>query len=162
MNLQSGRIPGLMGAAAFAVCALAGCIGDPGPAGGPVDMSGARALWRSREPALYAYTATYTCFCLIGPVHVLAGRDSVLTAQEASIPPGTLTDAAHKQHYAIDSLLAEVGALLDRDHDSHRVSFDKTYGFPDTVYIDFDRQMADEEYGLRITDFHPVASRTLP
>lgn len=139
--------------AALAALSLTGCIGDPEAP----DLDAPRALWGRMEPVSYGYTVRHTCFCVGGPVYVVADRDSVLTAKmEGPAPGDTLTDVPSPQDYSMEALFDEVEERLQRRHDSHRVSFDPAYGFPADIYIDFEKGVADEEYGLVITDFRPL------
>lgn len=142
--------------AALAAVSILSCIGDPDAPG----FNAHRAQWDQNEPALYAYTVRHVCFCYGkgAPVHVVASRESVLTAKmEGYDSLGILAGAPSPQSYSIDSLFNEVDEKLRYRHDSRRVSFDSAYGFPASVYIDFEKQAADEEYGLEISDFRPVS-----
>lgn len=137
---------------------LTGCLGEPDSP----DIKGPRARWRDQEPALYAYTVEHTCFCKVGPVHVMASRESVLVAQKTSrgldspVPAGAPENVAAKQDYSIEALFDEVESQLRRKHDGHGITYDKIYGFPAEVRIDFEKRAADEEYGLVISDFRAV------
>lgn len=131
---------------------LQSCISDAPSS----PLGNAEADWRRSEPDTYAYTVTHVCFCPGGPVEVMANRDSVLSVQALPGGRGILDPSRDKRGYAIDSLIREVRANLDRKHDSHTLHFDKTYGFPDSVFIDFDNHATDEEYGLIISDFRPI------
>lgn len=143
-------------AAALASFSLQGCVGDPDAP----DLDAQRARWNKNEPAFYSYTVRHICFCYGkgAPVHVVASRESVWVAKmEGYDSMGILTDAPSPQSYSIDSLFDEVDGKLRHRHDSRRVSFDPTYGFPADVYIDFEKQAADEEYGLEISEFRPMS-----
>lgn len=135
---------------------LAACVSDPETSAPPdsdtPDLTAPRMRWEENEPAAYAYTVSRHCFCAGGPVHVVADRDSVVSAvaEPGRGLPEILPDI---QIYSMDSLFAEVQSASARDAHSRRLSFDATYGFPDSVAIDFSAQMADEEYSLVITDF---------
>ena len=147
---------GILSSAALAAAFLMGCISDPDSP----DLKTHRTQWNKNEPALYSYTVKHTCFCegKGAPVHVVASRESVLVAKmEGYDSLGILTDAPSPQSYSIDSLFDEVDGRLQYRHDSRRVSFDSAYGFPASVYIDFEKQKADEEYGLEISDFRPIS-----
>ena len=145
-------------AAAMALTALSfmGCVGD---SGGESPIQDRRGQWRKREPASYSYTVTRNCHCLGGPVQVIASRDSVLSARESresTLSPFPEVAPLDKREYSIEAVFDEVEARVNRPHDSHSLSFDGTYGYPDSFAYDESRTMADDEYGLTITDFTAI------
>ncbi|MDB5103804.1 MAG: putative lipoprotein [Fibrobacteres bacterium] len=133
-----------------AALALSGCVTD---ASGRVDLSGPRAKWKANEPAEYAYTIRRFCECIPGTVMVTANRDSVVSAYA---PGFVFEELGDKQRYSIDSLFSEVETALARSYDTRSVGFDDMYGFPDSVSIDFEKQVADEEFSLFIQDFRKL------
>jgi hypothetical protein len=71
---------------------------------------------------------------------VVASRDSVLSVQElpeggrSSFPDGMLVDK--KQDFSIEAVFDEVESMVNRRHASHSLSFDGTYGYPDSFAYD--------------------------
>lgn len=136
---------------------LSACLSDPTtpphPESDSPDLTGARMQWDRSEPEAYAYTVRRYCFCAGGPVYVIANRDSVVSAEADAGSRGFQGGIPDKQAYSIDSLFAEVQSVAGRNFHSRSFSFDATYGFPDSVAIDFELLLADEEYSLVIDGF---------
>jgi hypothetical protein len=151
------RMKGLMAALALAGFGLSGCMNDSGndKASG-IDLNASRSKWTVSEPAEYTYTIHRYCECSPAKVLVRANRDSVISAELPAENLATPTTLPDRQGFSIEAVFSELGKALDRDSDSRKVSFNGTFGFPDTVEIDFDKGMADEELFLRITDFTVV------
>jgi hypothetical protein len=143
----------LAAAMAAAALSLMGCIGD---SGGESAIAAHRAQWRKQEPEAYSYTVTRNCHCLGGPIRVIASRDSALSVSELReltvfpLPEGAPLD---KREYSIEALFDQVESMVGRRHTSHSLSFDGTYGYPDSFAYDESETMADDEYGLTISDF---------
>ena len=53
----------------------------------------------------------------------------------------------------IDELFAYVGKSIERKPYQKSITYNSVYGYPESVYFDFEKTMADEEIGYRITGF---------
>jgi hypothetical protein len=55
--------------------------------------------------------------------------------------------------YTIDQLFALVEISIERNPYVKTIQYNSTYGFPQSSFFDFNKQMADEEIGHEVTDF---------
>jgi hypothetical protein len=129
---------------------LLSCVSDPEPKPG--------TGWQEKKPAAFSYTYQRNCFCppdWRGPFSVYADSVSVdsVFRRFAGGDGDSVAITENLQSYSIDSIRAELNAMLELDHDTAIVRYDSVYGFPASAYIDFNFQAADEEYGFTITDF---------
>jgi hypothetical protein len=138
---------------AFAAMVFSGCVTDPET----VDLSAFKAKWKRMEPAAYQYHVKRPCECWPEDVEVRATRDSVLSIHVLDAVQFPILE---RQDFSIDNLFAEVEQVMARKYATRSLSFDEDFGFPDTVHIDFDKQVADEEYSLVISDFHTLDTLT--
>ena len=113
----------------------------------------------------YEYTYTRICFCqeeFLGPFNVKVDENGVVTE--------VTNIGDHEKNMVVDTTgntmwnvptITEVfetieNALLPSDGElpafSLDVVYDKKYGFPQDIYIDFDERIADEEFGAIISN----------
>jgi hypothetical protein len=111
--------------------------------------------WKDSKPSSFSYTLRRDCFCpqeWTGPFLINATDDSVWKVRRIS-GTDTLSVTTALQGYSIDSLLAKVREALLENPDSSYIWYDKTFGYPVRAWFDFERGMADEEWGLTVTHF---------
>jgi hypothetical protein len=135
----------------FIACALVSCVSEPELDAKP---------WTQRKFGLetFTYKLQRLCECIpeyTGPFLVRAVPQGVLEVRRVR-PSDTILVTEGVQSYSIDSLIAEGGRELARKHASSMIRYHDVYGFPEYVYIDFVRRIADEEYTFEITDFVAV------
>ncbi|MEO7423781.1 MAG: DUF6174 domain-containing protein [Fibrobacteria bacterium] len=140
----------------LAAAIFQGCLGDTTGPTRTWDGIVAAEKWRRSEPDLYSYTVSYLGFWSGGPVHVVANRDSVLSAEADTAGLGGSAVITDKQKYSIDSLMTEVAAQSASRHDSENIHYHQTYGFPESAYIDWKDRELDGGFGLIISDFAPI------
>ena len=145
--------------------ALHGCaVLEPEPdAADRRALSRARALWQRVGPSSYRYVYARRC----GECSPYATRAAWVTVSR-----GLVVDAAYVEGNepinegpqafgTVDSLFA----LVQRAYDEHaadvRVQYDATLGYPTDVWVDWRRDMADEEGGFSASALTPYASVAL-
>jgi hypothetical protein len=131
---------------------LPACTDDSGTGVDPDLVHAAAARWNEKEPASYAYTLRYDCFCAYNLVHVTANRDSVVSAYSIQGKDSSLV-TQHPQAFSIDSLFA---GLEDLPRGRSSVTFDGTYGFPERVEVEAEKMVVDGGYIRTISDFRPL------
>ncbi len=129
-------------------CSLLGAGRDDDSA-----LADARARWAAHGPDAYTMTQSRSCFCpreVTGPFEVTVrdGEVASVALDGASVP----TDRARSVEALFD-LIADAHA---RDAAEVRVSYDPALGYPTEVWIDYDRQMADEETGYTMSALAPA------
>lgn len=140
-------------AALSLLLAASGCSVVGASRGGDPALAEARARWEARGPADYAMTQSRSCFCprdVTGPFEV-AVRDGAITSvtfDGASVP----TDRAQ----SVDALFDLIADAYARDAAEVRVRYDPALGYPTEIWIDYDRQMADEETGYTVSALSPL------
>lgn len=144
---SSARIATL--ACLFAITACAVLEPEPGAADRRA-LSRNRALWQRMGPQSYRYVYLPRC----GECAPNYQRATWVTVQRGIVVDAEYVDGGEPvltgpQVYAtVDSLFA----LVERAYDNHaadvRVSYDATLGYPTEVWIDWRRDMADEEGGF--------------
>lgn len=112
-------------------------------------VEAARATWAERTNDRYSYTVETICFCpASAPVRVTVDGEQVMSEPIDDRPVewtgGVKTIEAH---------FADIVELLDGQVIDLEVAFDAATGVPRQYSVDRDRQIADEEYSLIISDF---------
>ena len=101
-------------------------------------------------PQSYSYIVRITCECpaeVTRPVVVWVDRGSVefLFYEDDGRPvPLSIADSFP----SVEQLFDAIQDAIDRNADSVDVEYDFTYGYPTSVYIDYDRRVADEELSV--------------
>ncbi|HEX2571231.1 MAG TPA: DUF6174 domain-containing protein [Polyangia bacterium] len=154
------RVQGIL--ATLLIGLFAGACGD-GDKTGYDDLLRNRALWESKNIKNYEYQFQWVCFCLVErttPVRVTVEKNQitrvVTTEQRRDIDRKQFTE-----YQTIDGLFDLITDAYRRAEDV-RVEYNETYGYPTSVYIDYQKAIADEELGFSITDFMPVESIVRP
>ena len=101
-------------------------------------------------PLSYSYVVRISCNCpsdVTRPVTVWVDRGSVeyLFYED----DGRAVPLSYAGSFpSVERLFAEIQDAIDSRADYIDVQYDFTYGYPTSVYIDYDRRIADEELGL--------------
>lgn len=122
-----------------------------------------RALWESKNIESYEYNFQWVCFCLVErtmPVRITVERNRI-TRVMAMEENRDLDRKQFSEYRTIDGLFDLITDAYQRAEDV-RVEYDGAYGYPTSVYIDYQRILADEELGFSVTDFIPVEAMTRP
>jgi hypothetical protein len=142
----------VVGSLLFSGCGSSGSTGTtPGTQG--------RARWQSRGIDSYAYTLQVSAFTTQEynqPVRVTV-RNGVTESVRYVDPsigddPGA-GDPFFDDFETIDKLFEKIEDAQQQNADELRAQYDAVYGFPKDVFVDIREQMADEEYGFKVTDF---------
>lgn len=144
--------------AALVPLALLACALDPFAAQGPGDLRANRAVWERQELRDYRYTIVRSCECLpemSGPA-VIEVRDG----RTVSVTPAQGGRAVLRESFerldTVEELFAAVRDAVDRDAHSLRVRYDPRRGYPAEFFVDYDREVADDEHGFTVTGFEPL------
>jgi hypothetical protein len=101
-------------------------------------------------PLSYSYTVRVSCDCpseITRPVVVWVDRGSIeYQFYEDDGRPVPLSIA--NSFPSVEQLFDAVQDGIDRRADNIDVQYDFTYGYPTSVYIDYDRRVADEELSV--------------
>ena len=126
---------------------LIGCGGGSSPSGFAETLAQARRQWAAQGLHSYRFTIQRSCFC---PEEYT--RPVTITVRE-----GAAVDAP--EHLVAYSTIERLLDTVATAHASKADQLDVTYdpgGWPQRVFVDQNKLMADEEYSLTITDVHPL------
>jgi len=101
-------------------------------------------------PLSYSYTVRVACDCpsdITRPVDVWVDRGSIeylLYTDDGRPVPFSYSNSFP----SVEQLFDAIQDGIDRQADFIDVEYDPTYGYPTSVFIDYDRRMADDELSL--------------
>lgn len=111
------------------------------------DLEKQLAKWRSYNLENYSFEFQASCFCI--PefnewVTVTVRNDTVssVTILSTEQPP---VELALTNWFTIDQLFDKVFEAV-REAEEFDVAYNKRYGYPELLSVDFDKQIADEEF----------------
>ena len=139
--------------AALLLPALVACDGITGVDDLSREQSRLDRNWdrfQSTAPLSYTYTVRVACDCptdVTRPVTVWVDRGSIeylLYADDGRPVPLSYANSFP----SVEQLFDAIQDGIDRQADYLDIEYDPTYGYPTSVYIDYDRRVADEELSL--------------
>jgi len=110
-----------------------------------------KKLWKNTAPKLYSFVVHKSCFCPREENIQVSVKDGQID-ESKYIPSNTPLSAMSKVK-KIDDYFAIIQDALDKNAHKATVTYDKTYGFPSNIAIDYNEQIADEEIYYTITHF---------
>lgn len=109
--------------------------------------------WRSHKPATYEFTVAALCFCGISNLHNPTFRVDAAGAPHPSEAVSPDLERFYEPYDTIDKIFNVLKSYIDRDPYRMRVEYDLELGYPRTADIDPRQFVADDELGLRVTNF---------
>ncbi|UCC75012.1 MAG: hypothetical protein JSV86_10800 [Gemmatimonadota bacterium] len=117
-----------------------------------------RALWESEGPASYSFDYHVVCYCLPEVT-----RPVTITVQHGEVVSVTYVDTGEPvdtpclcDYPTVDDLFDEIESVLAEDPYSVRVDYDPELGYPADFFVDYDLQIADEEWGFDVLRLDPL------
>jgi hypothetical protein len=131
----------------MALALLAGCGGNVSSTNPERELRTTRANWAARGLRSYKFTVQKSCFC----------PEEYTKAVTITVQNGVAIDSpGHLRAYdTVDKLLDTIGEALTNKADQINMDFHRD-GWPRSFYIDQSQRIADEEYGLTVTDLTPL------
>ena len=116
--------------------------------------------WQNTNISHYRYTLSISCFCVFAQdmplvVEVQNGKVISMEYKNGKEIDSSLRELFNK-YATIDRIFAEVNASLNGGADSVVVKYHPTYGFPTDVTIDVQKQAADDELYLTLSNFEKL------
>lgn len=146
------------------LCVLTGCDSDPvvlvdavgeGVEGTtPADLADARAAWAANGPDAYRIAYVRFCECsteTAGPWTVEVRGGAVAEATSNGERP------ERSQPLTVEGLYETVADAFEREAASVLFRYDPATGLPVAVSVDYDVQIADEEFSVRVTSFRALS-----
>ena len=123
--------------------------------GATTQLDSARDRWEGHDLQNYTFQFRWVCFCMreyVQPAR-LTVRDGMIVSgvdpeSGEALEPDRLDDFR-----TIDELFGDIEQAIADSAEEVRLSFDPMWGFPNDVYIDRSRMIADEERGWIIESF---------
>jgi len=143
--------------AALLLFAATGCTDPTGSLGvpGADRISAQRALWESQNIDDYTFETRRLCFCgFVGwlEVTVEGGVVQSITVLEQEDVPASVAE----EYPTVDELFDILAEAVEKDAVRIDVTWHETLGYPETFYIDYSRNIADEELGHDIRLLSPT------
>ncbi|WP_293995312.1 DUF6174 domain-containing protein [Sphaerotilus sp.] len=136
---------------------LSGCGGGEAPLVveplAPHTFSVARQAWTSLALPAYRFTLATACFCITESEIEVTVRDGKVSS---AVYVDTRTSVSPERLLALPTLtvLFDIGNDAYARHAAEvRFAPNARYGFLESIYIDYDVQMADEERGYQVSGF---------
>ena len=121
----------------------------PAEIGAALDQS--RQQWEALGPSDYRFTFQRICFCLRDYTRevVLEVRDGdIVSAHYADTGAAVVDQGVLESYRTIGEMFEFIDDAIDQRAVQIDVEYDGARGFPVSIYVDFDRRIADEETGF--------------
>jgi len=106
--------------------------------------------WQSHAIKNYQFTEQLNCFCIVrGPFLITVTSNEVTAVKNKE---GNDADNYRVSVKTIDDLFLYIKTSLEKKPAIATIKYNDTYGYPESIYFDFDKQMADEEMGYIISE----------
>jgi hypothetical protein len=118
-----------------------------------------RSLWETQAIGHYSFDLNITCFCAI--IGMMPLSIEVQDGQLVSINPADGTDISnlsgiYENVSTIDKLFETIEQAAGQDPATLNVSYDPTYGYPISIYLDPAASTADDEIGYDVSNFQAL------
>lgn len=109
--------------------------------------------WKWIKSAIFDYEVdeSLNCFCVIAGKHQLLVVDNHVVS--ATNSQGEAVANPTQYFKTVDQLFQFIEESLKKNPARADITYDSTYGYPKSIYIDFDERMADEEMGYELSNF---------
>ena len=108
-------------------------------------------LWKASKVKDYSFVIKKSCFCPYEENKLITVSNG--TVKKAKyIPSNTVINISSKEK-VIDAYFDIIQEALDENAYKLTVSYDKTYGYPSDIAIDYDKNMVDEEMYYTLSHF---------
>jgi len=113
-----------------------------------------RSLWIKADIHNYSFVMKRSCFCPMEEnTQILVADDILIEAKY--IPSNRLYNEEQLSYQkTINQYFDLIQEAIDKNVYKLTVEYNETYGYPEEIFIDIDKQIADEEIGYSITHFN--------
>ena len=120
-------------------------------------------LWNSSGLVAYELGFTRLCFCTDeyrAPYISIVENGGIVEVLDTNATLVDSNSSLFQDAYSVESLFAVIQGGLDVGAYEIRVDYDAVYGYPTSVYIDYDSRMADEEFNVVVNSFESMEETT--
>lgn len=150
--LRPFRLPGVL---LSALLVLPGCTDATGPDDPAAQLERNRALWSSAGVTSYRYTITRSCECTpesAGPVTVEVRNGLVVDRRYES---GAAVSPQYSEIFTtVPGLFDIIGEAVALPAASLAVRYNRDYGYPESIAIDWVAGAVDDEVSYRVGSFN--------
>lgn len=118
------------------------------------ELSMNKSKWDRRNISSYEFTLRINCFCpqeRTGPHLIKVINDEIVSVNNLPYDPDKTGEL-----YTIDQLFNFVEISIDSNPYLKTIEFNPIYGYPQNVFFDFQKYMADEEIGYQVSNFRAI------
>ncbi len=119
-----------------------------------VNLNKNMELWRHSNFSSYAYTYKRLCFCPSEEDILVTVTDGQVTAASYSPSGITLSPERVNQLMTVEGFFQVIQKAISAQVARLEVNYNVTSGYPETIYIDIDEQMADEAMTYIVSELH--------
>jgi hypothetical protein len=115
------------------------------------DLSRNQAIWNKMNLSSYEFTLSVSCFCteaVAGPHLIKVVDDTIASVNGKPYDPSTMGLLI-----TINELFTYIEKSIERKPYQKSITYNSLYGYPESIYFDFEKTIADEEIGYQITGF---------
>ena len=110
-------------------------------------------LWESLNINHYTMTQTISCFCF--PYEFTQPKDievenNLIISIDGKNPKETI---GYNSFMTINKLFDFIESKLNDQPEFYEIEYNEEYGYPETLYFDMSKMIADEEIGYNIFNF---------
>lgn len=119
------------------------------------DLRAARRRWETAGRLSYSFTLSRSCECtpeMAGPVRVTV-QDGAVVSRVYVSGGGPVPPVLESAFPSIDGLFELIEEALRQNAYSLDVRYDATLGYPTIISVDYDRQIADDEFVHIVSDY---------
>jgi hypothetical protein len=110
-------------------------------------------LWFSLNIENYEMIQQISCFCFPYefnlPKSIKVENDEIVLI-DGKDPKETF---GYESFFSINSLFYFIESKLKENPEIYEINYNKEYGYPESIYFDMSKMIADEEIGYYISDF---------
>jgi putative hemolysin len=123
------------------------------PAAVRAELDAAEARWVAAGIRSYTIVEEPRCFCP-ATVHTVTVTDGVVADMVSESKDESFVSTLGP--WTVEELFAAIRASIDEGAVEVRVTYDAITGVPLDVWVDRERMLADEEWGVAVTSFVPA------
>lgn len=115
------------------------------------ELSSNQSTWNRKNIHNYEFSLTVNCFCpeaRVGPHLIKVADDQIVSVNNLPYDPSVAGELL-----TIDDLFTFVATSIERNPYSQTIEYNSAFGYPQTVWFDYNNAIADEELGYVVTDF---------
>ena len=120
------------------------------------ELFSGRELWKSLNISNYTMIQQISCFCFpeefVLPKTIVVENGIIKTINGFS-PDQTI---GFESFYTINEIFQFIDSKLDKEPEFYDIEYNKEYGFPNYIWFDMSKMIADEEISYYIKDLKPL------